>query len=186
MVHIRVNAGFLPAEHWTQQPGEGGRVVGEVCHFVDWARYVIGHPVRFISVAALPNRSRYNRDNVAATLTFADGSIANLLYLANGDPAVPKEYFEVFCEGAVARLEDFVSLELVRNRKTKRHRFIRDKGHKEEVRLTVEAMISRASAPIPVAEIFEVTETTFAIVESLVGPAEPTHGALAPLAVAGS
>ncbi len=102
VAHIRVNAGYIPRDHWVQKSGEGGRIVGELCHFVDWARCVVGSPIVSVSANALPDGTRYNRDNVIATLAFQDGSIANLSYLANGDRSVPKEEFEVFCEGKVA------------------------------------------------------------------------------------
>ena len=76
-----------------------------------------------VSVAAnaLPDGARYNRDNVVATLTFQDGSIATISYLANGDRAVPKEQFEVFCEGKVGRITDFCTLELAREWKDQAH-----------------------------------------------------------------
>jgi predicted dehydrogenase/threonine dehydrogenase-like Zn-dependent dehydrogenase len=175
-IHIRVNAGFLPRSHWTQQAAEGGRIIGEFCHFVDWARYVVGLPIRSVSAAALPDGSRYCRDNVTATLTFADGSLANLLYLANGDPAVPKEQFEVFCEGAIARLEDFEVLEMVRGGKAKRIKNVRDKGHRRELQLTLQAMLSGTEAPIPFNEIVEATEATFAVAEAVADgqPITPT------------
>jgi predicted dehydrogenase/threonine dehydrogenase-like Zn-dependent dehydrogenase len=167
LVHVRVNAGYLPLEHWAQHSSEGGRVIGEMCHFVDWARSVVGQPIQKVSALALPSGTRYNRDNVAASLYFADGSIANLLYLANGDPAVPKEHFEVFCEGAVARLEDFRILELVRGRKIQRTKSAQDKGHKHELEATLAAMASGKPSPIPFDELREVTDTTFCIERSV-------------------
>ena len=172
MLHARINAGFMPLEHWTQQRAEGGRIIGELCHFVDWARYMIGASIRTISAAALADCNRYNRDNIAVTLTFADSSIANLLYLANGAGTVPKEYFEIFCEGSVARLEDFETLQLVRNRKTKRLKSARDKGHRRELQLTLEAMLQGKRSPIPFAELAEVTATTFSVAEAI-GTGQP-------------
>jgi polar amino acid transport system substrate-binding protein len=166
MVHARINAGFIPREHWTQQAGEGGRIVGELCHFVDWARFVVGVPIRKVLTATLSDGGRYNRDNVAATLIFTDGSIANLLYLANGDPGVPKEYFEVFCQGRVARLENFESLQLIRDQKTKRLKSNLDKGHRRELQLTLRAMRSGTEAPIAFGEIMEVMEVTLSIAQS--------------------
>jgi threonine dehydrogenase-like Zn-dependent dehydrogenase/predicted dehydrogenase len=161
LVHIRVNAGHLPLEHWTHE--YGGRIVGEFCHFVDWARFVVGSPIENVQASALPDGTRYQRDNVTATLRFQDGSIANLLYLANGDKTVGKEYFEVFCEGSVARLEDFKVLSLTRNAKTTQKKLRRDKGHRRELDLTLEAIRSGQPAPIPFEELVEVTEATFAI-----------------------
>ncbi len=161
MVHVRVNAGHLPLEHWTHE--DGGRIVGEFCHFVDWVRFVVDSSIETVQASALPDGTRYQRDNVASTLRFQDGSIANLLYLANGDKTVPKEYFEVFCEGSVARLEDFRVLSLTRNGKTRQIKLKRDKGHSRELELTVEAIRSGQSAPIPFQQLVEVTEATFAV-----------------------
>ncbi len=166
LVHIRVNAGYIPREHWAQQ-ATGGRIVGELCHFVDWARSVVGQPIASVSATALPDANRYHRDNLAATLSFADGSVANLLYLANGDAAVPKEYFEVFCEGAVACLNDFRVLELVRKGKKQTFKSAHDKGHRKALELTVEAMLLGQPSPIPFNEICEVTEATYEIAEAL-------------------
>jgi predicted dehydrogenase len=75
-IHARINAGFLPSNHWVQQPGEGGRIIGECCHFVDWARHIAGCSIHKVLANALPDGPRYSRDNVAVTLTFVDGSIA--------------------------------------------------------------------------------------------------------------
>lgn len=165
LVHIRVNAGYQAKNHWVH--ADGGRIVGELCHFVDWARSVIAKPIRAVSAFGLPNGARYCRDNVALTLSFGDGSIANLLYLANGDADVPKEYFEIFCEGGVARLDDFRTLSLTRGGKTQVIRCHQDKGHQRELELTIEAMRTGGSCPIPFEELVEVTEATFAVHESI-------------------
>ncbi len=165
LVHVRVNAGYQPRNNWVHE--DGGRIVGEFCHFVDWARAVIAAPIRSVHAVALPDGARYSRDNIAATLIFDDGSVASLLYLANGDAALPKEYFEVSCEGGVARLNDFRTLELTRNHKTRTESCRHDKGHRREFQLVVDAMLAGAPAPIPFSELVEVTEATFAVQESI-------------------
>lgn len=167
MVNIRVNAGYLPLEHWTQSKADGGRILGEFCHFVDWARAVVDRPIRTVSAHALPDGSRYNRDNLATTLSFADGSIANLSYLANGDKSVSKEYFEVFCEGGIGIISDFCALELSRGGKTVRTKARRDKGHNREVDLTLEAMRTGVPSPISFEQLVEVTYACFAVHESI-------------------
>jgi polar amino acid transport system substrate-binding protein len=167
LVHIRCNAGFIPASSWVQDPENGGRIVGELCHFVDWARAVVGCPMRTLTAAALPDSDRYHHDNVTVMIGFEDGSIANLVYLANGDKDVPKEYFEVFCGGGIARMEDFKMLSLSRNGKTERLKSRQDKGHRKEMEMTVAAMKQGKSAPIPFAELIEVTAATFAIEEAI-------------------
>ena len=167
LVHIRVNAGYLDADHWSQRPEQGGRIVGELCHFVDWARFIVGQEIHSVFARALPDTARYKRDNVAVTLCFADGSLANLLYLANGDKSVGKECYEVFCEGSVARLDNFASLELIHAGKRRRINCRRDKGHRRELELTIIAMREGQPSPIPFDEVREISEATFAVIESI-------------------
>lgn len=170
MIHIRINAGSLAGGHWAHE--NGGRVVGEVCHFVDVARFLTNSPIENVWASALPDNCAYNRDNLVANLTFEDGSIANIVYVANGDKAVPKEFYEVFCGGSIARLDDFRLLELVRNGHTQRFKSKLDKGHQRELELVVEAISEGKPAPIPFHQIVEVTETTFRIAEAIGVPLE--------------
>jgi predicted dehydrogenase/threonine dehydrogenase-like Zn-dependent dehydrogenase len=163
VVNVRVNAGYLAPDHWTQRKGGGGRIIGEFCHFVDWARAVVCSPIRTLTAHALPDGSRYNRDNVVVTMSFLDRSIASLLYLANGDKSVPKEYFEVFCEGGVGILDDFSMLELSRGGKKIRTKGRRDKGHRRELELTIEAMRAGHPSPIPFEQLVEVSSACIAI-----------------------
>jgi predicted dehydrogenase/threonine dehydrogenase-like Zn-dependent dehydrogenase len=165
VVNCRVNAGFIPRDHWIQR--QGGRVVGEMCHYIDWARSVVGSPIETVYAKAIPDRTRYSRDNVVAIITFHDGSVANLTYLANGDKSISKEFFEVFCSGAVAVLDDFDELRLTRHGKTKHIKGKRDKGHRREIQLTVEAILSGRGSPIPFIELMEVTQASFAVLESI-------------------
>jgi len=167
MISVRVNAGYLPLDHWTQRQEDGGRIIGEFCHFVDWARAVVNRPVQTVSAHVLPDGSRYNRDNVTATLSFLDGSIASLVYVANGDKSVPKEHFEVFCEGGAGIINDFCTLELSRDGKTVRTKSRRDKGHNREIELTINAMRNGGPSPIPFEDLVEVTKACFAIHQSI-------------------
>ena len=165
MIHVRVNAGFIPHDHWIH--AQGGRIVGEFCHFVDWARSVIGSPIHSVTATGLPNGTQFAPDNVAVTLKFADGSVANLLYLANGDRSIPKEFFEVFCQGAIARLQDFRTLELARNGKVQKFKSPQDKGHRRELQLTIEAVRDGEPSPISFEELVEVTEATLLVQDAL-------------------
>jgi predicted dehydrogenase len=181
LVQVRVNAGYLPRDHWTHE--DGGRIVGEFCHFIDWARCVVDSPIERVQASALPDGTRYQRDNVLVSLRFEDGSIASLLYLANGDKTVAKERFEVFCEGSVAQLDDFRVLSLTRNAKTRQIKLKRDKGHRRELELTLEAIRSGGAAPIPFQELVEVTETTFAIHRAIASDEVVTAGTGVPALV---
>ena len=166
MIHVRVNAGFIPHDHWIH--AQGGRIVGEFCHFVDWARSVIGSPIQSVTASGLPNGTKFAPDNIAVTLKFADGSVANLLYLANGDRSIPKEFFEVFCQGAIARLHDFRTLELARDGKVQKFKSSQDKGHRRELQLTIEAVRDGKPSPISFEELVEVTEATFLVDNAVV------------------
>ena len=135
--------------------------------FVDWARAVVGCPMQTLTAVALPDAGRYSRDNVTVTISFEDGSIANLVYLANGDRAVGKEYFEVFCGGGIASIDDFKTLYLTRNGKKETSRGGGDKGHRREMELTIDAIRLGEDAPISFEELLEVTEATFAVEEAV-------------------
>jgi len=167
MVHVRCNAGFIARDHWIQSDAGGGRILGEFCHFVDWARAVVSSPIESVTASALPDIGRYHRDNISVMVTFSDGSIANLLYLANGDNSVNKEYFEAFCQGKIARLDDFRKLQLSASGKTEEISSKFDKSHTQELRLTAEAMRTGGPSPIPFEELLEVTECCFAVEESI-------------------
>jgi hypothetical protein len=120
-----------------------------------------------ITANALPDGTRYNRDNVVATLAFQDGSIASVSYLANGDRSIPKEQFEVFCEGKVGQIGDFCTLELACDGKTKRTKARCDKGHACEIGLTLEPIRRGASPPSHSEELMEVSEATIAVEEAI-------------------
>jgi predicted dehydrogenase/threonine dehydrogenase-like Zn-dependent dehydrogenase len=170
LIQVRINAGYQPKGHWTHD--HGGRIVGELCHFVDWARSIIAVPIRSVTALALPDGTRYHQDNVTATLTFEDGSLAVLTYLANGNANMPKESYEVFCEGRSAQLNDFRTLTLADSRKAQKHQLHHDKGHCAEVQKTLQAMRSGSPSPIPFEELVEVTETVFAI-QKAIAKADP-------------
>ncbi len=169
-VQYRVNAGYLPLSHWLHDPQQGGgRIIGEGCHFIDYLTFLVGKPPVRVRTVGLPDGERYRQDNVCITLSFEDGSVGVVNYLANGDKSFPKERVEVFCGGRVAVLEDFRSLELVRDGKHQKFtaRLRQDKGHQALWRAFVQAVQQGGAPPIPYDHLLGVTRTTFAAVESL-------------------
>lgn len=170
VMHCRINGGRIPPEHWVQDPQTGGgRVVGEVCHFVDLLTFLAGsQPIRATAVG-LPNLGRYCSDNLTATLEFADGSVGSIVYTANGDKAFAKERVEVFGQGLAAYLEDFRMLQISRNGRKQafRSRLRQDKGHRGEWQAFVDAARSQAVEVIPFQEIVSTSLTTFRIAESM-------------------
>ncbi|MGH9515483.1 MAG: bi-domain-containing oxidoreductase [Terriglobales bacterium] len=166
-MHYRVNAGPLPPEHWVTDPEQGGgRILSEMCHFVDLLSFIcVSSP---ISVQAKGAPSPGGQD-VTATIEFADGSIGSIAYVCSGDRSFSKERIEVFRGGAVAALEDFRRLDLIRHgkKKTFHSRLRQDKGHKSEWRAFSDCIASGVQAPIAFEEIVTSTLTTIRIAGSL-------------------
>jgi predicted dehydrogenase len=168
-IHYRVNAGAIPQDHWTNDPEQGGgRIIGEVCHFVDLLRFLADTPPIQIQAHGLANIEQYSGENIVVSLHFANGSLGTLSYLANGDRSYSKERIEVFGGGTTAVLEDFRKLELVRHgrKQTFRSRFRQDKGHRGEWQAVARAITSGTAAPIPFEQIVSSTLATLRIVES--------------------
>jgi predicted dehydrogenase/threonine dehydrogenase-like Zn-dependent dehydrogenase len=168
-MHYRVNAGAMPDDHWVNDPEQGGgRVLGEVCHFLDFLSFLAGAAPIQVQTHSLANLGQYSGDNLVISINFANGSLGTISYLANGDRAYSKERIEVFGGGATAVLEDFRTLELVRHgrKQTFRSRFRQDKGHRGEWQAFVEAIVSGKSAPILFDQIVTSTLTTIRTAEA--------------------
>ena len=164
-LHYRVNAGPLSADHWLNDDEQGGgRLLGEVCHFVDFIAFLVGGSPIAVHARTLEG----NDENVIVAMEFANGSQGTITYLANGDRAFSKERVEVFGGGSVAVLDDFRSLELVREgrRKLMKARLRQDKGHVAEWRSFVNSIRTGGPAPIAFDEIVATTLTTLRAAES--------------------
>ena len=126
----RINAGAIPADSWIQRDEGGGRIVGEVCHFIDALTFLSGSlPIEAQAVAA-----KGHGDAVSILLRFEDGSTGTIVYSSLGDPSVPKEKIEVFAAGCVIQLDDFVRLRITRNGKASVFKAAQDKGQAGLVR----------------------------------------------------
>ncbi len=165
VMSMRVNAGPL-AQHWSQAAAEGGRIIGEGCHFVDLLTFLAGAPVQSVFAEAVRGPAGAPEENLCATLRFTDGSVATLNYNALGDTALPKEQLEVFGDGKAAALDDFTSLRLVARGASKVHRTKQDKGHHDEIAAFMRALADGSPAPIPFADAVRTTLVTFALLES--------------------
>ena len=171
LIHYRVNAGYIPPDHWVHDPQEGGgRIIGEVCHFVDFLIFLAGSLPKQVGAVALPNQGRYRDDNVAVTLTFANGSVGVITYAANGDKAFPKERVEVFGGGATAVLDNFRRLEMVKDgrRNVSMSRLRQDKGFSSEWAAFLQAVRDPQSPPpLTFQEIRATSLITFGIMDFL-------------------
>ena len=164
---MTVNAGEIPVDHWTQDPEiGGGRIIGEGCHFVDLLRYLVGQDISSFNAQAMDSESK---DSVMIQLRFADGSIGAINYLANGHKGIAKERLEVFCGGSIAQLDNFRILKSIGWKGLDSKRLWRqDKGQAACSQAFVDAIAKgRRKHLIPFAELEEVAETCFDIVEQL-------------------
>lgn len=145
----RMNAGYLPSDHWTQGPEGGGRNLGEACHVYDLFCALTGsQPVSVQAAAVRPAGKQWRTDdNFAATIAFADGSVCSLAYTALGAKDHAKERAEVFADGLVLSLDDYRTL-TVAGRKVKGWQGATDKGHKALMAALAEA-IKGGAWPIP-------------------------------------
>jgi predicted dehydrogenase len=168
---ITVNAGAIPADHWTQDPAVGGgRIIGEGCHFIDLLQFLVGASVASVRVAALGKQRMTGTgdDKVTFTLGFLDGSIGTVHYLANGHKSFPKERLEVFCGGRILQLDNFRRLRGFGWPGFKKmNLWQQDKGNQACVAAFVEAIRQGKHSPIPFQELIATTLTTFAVAEGL-------------------
>lgn len=162
-VNYRINAGAIPADSWIQDADiGGGRIIGEVCHFIDLAMFLAGSPIQRASGSIMKTATDLN-DTLGVLLAFSNGSMATIGYFANGSKALPKEYLEVFCAGQSWILDDFRTLTTFGRNKKKESCGAQDKGHSKEVELFLNAVRDGAPAPISFEDIYQVTKVTNAL-----------------------
>lgn len=165
---ITVNAGFIPADHWVQDPERGGgRIIGEGCHFIDLLSFLAESPVVSVSAMMVGGNGTVREDKMSVLLGFADGSVGTVHYFANGSKSYPKEALEVFSECRVIRMENF---RVTRGYGFKRfksfHTWRQDKGHRAEITGFISMVISGGPPLIPFERIVNITKASFAAVES--------------------
>ena len=163
-ITYRVNAGEIPAESWIQQSEGGGRIVGEVCHFIDYLQFLTDAE----ATEVFAYRSADGADTLSIVVKMSDGSIGNINYFATGDRALAKERVEVFGGGRAAVLDDFRELELWRDGKRKTSkRMSQDKGFDEALAAFLSAASSGAVMPIAWRDLVATTRACLQIEASL-------------------
>lgn len=169
-LHYRINAGYLPPDHWVNDREQGGgRILGEVCHFVDLLLYLAGSPVTEVEACAVGSSSRYSGDNALISLRFASGSKGTISYLANGDRSISKERIEIFGGGNTVVLDDFRRLDLARGGRTKtvHSRWNKDKGHRSEWAAFAASVEHRSQPAISLEDMVCSTLATLRIEQSV-------------------
>jgi len=168
LISYRINAGFIPKNHWIQTDEGGGRILGEVCHFVDFLQYITdSKPEKvFAECVTSPNTKMINQDNVAITIRFSNGSVGIITYIACGDKLLSKERIEIFGGGKSFIIHDFTTGELYNNGASQKIKQS-GKGHQEEVELFIKSIRDGLPSPISLESIFYTTATTFRIIDAL-------------------
>ena len=165
-IQIRVNAGQVPANHWVHDPQiGGGRIIGEGCHFIDLAICLAASPVSSVSAYSLQTSENLS-DSVIINLAFVNGSTAAIAYFSNGHKAIAKERIEVFCDGVVAQIDDFIRLH-IQGKKAVQKKSAQDKGHQYELDAFVTAIEQGNAPPIPFEELYHSSLVTFKALESV-------------------
>ena len=170
-MHYRINAGFIPSNNWIQdEDSGGGRIIGEVCHFVDLLCYLTNSTPTKITAESLvmPDEQYRSDDNLQIMIRFTNGSVGTVNYVASGHKLMPKEYLEIFGGGLAMRLDDFRTLSMAdKNGLKTDNAKSQDKGHKAMLEAWSECLLKGTDSPIPFSEIITTTQATFDIITSL-------------------
>ena len=166
-----MNAGAIPAKHWTQDlEVGGGRIIGEACHYIDLMRFLAGSEITSVQARCMGDSDavEVSEDKAAIILGFADGSFGTIHYLANGGAAFPKERIEVFAAGGTLQLDNFLKLKGFGWKGFKKQNLMRqDKGQANCSKAFLDAIKTGGQSPIPAEELFEVARVTIDVAEQL-------------------
>ena len=165
---MTVNAGYIPPDHWTQDPERGGgRIIGEGCHFIDLLSHLAGSPVTTVSASMVGGDAAIRSDKMSIILRFADGSIGTVNYFANGSKSYPKDRLEIFSDGCILTMENFRITRGYGFKGFKRFKTLRqDKGHDSEVAAFIDLIANGGEPLITFDQLTNVTKASFAAVES--------------------
>jgi len=164
IISCRMNAGFIPKEHWVHDMKDGGgRIIGEACHFVDLCQFIAGSKPKNIYAKMIPIKGGVQTaDNAVINIEFTDGSQGSIIYTSLGPKSMPKEYVEIFGGEQSMVIDNFKSGAMYGVRGKKRmNRFGQNKGHFDEFKLLIEAIRQGKPSPIPLDEIIASTQTMF-------------------------
>ena len=168
IVNYRMNAGFIPAEHWVHGDQGGGRNIGEACHIYDLFNFLAASPVQSVQASSIRSSDHWSsRDNFVATVAYGDGSICTLTYTALGSKSFAKERINVFSDGKVISLDDFQSLNIVGATHRGWHSTSPEKGQLDELQALAECLQSGSQWPIPLDQQISAMDICFQVEEQL-------------------
>jgi predicted dehydrogenase len=162
----RVNAGNIPSNSWIQDMKiGGGRIIGEVCHFIDFMTFMCGNKPYKVA-ASVMNDSEGLNDTVNIIVEFENGSTGVVAYYANGSKKLSKEYFEVYSAGCTGIIYDFKKYEIYGKNVEKESSLSQDKGQKAMID-SFFTSLDKGVPSIPQEEVFCMTKATFAVIKSI-------------------
>ena len=170
-VYYRMSAGPLPADHWVHGPEGGGRIVGEACHIFDLFVFLTGAQASEIAAHGISPRTAAARarENFTATIRFADGSVCSLLYSALGGKDLPKEYAELYADGAAFVLDDYRALTVYGRRVPGIPKGRQDKGHRAELEAFHEQITGRAPVDMSIEELVSAARISLVVDRQVLG-----------------
>lgn len=164
----RINAGKIPTDSWIQDPDiGGGRIIGEVCHFIDFLTYVNGSLPLSVFSSTMIDPQHLN-DVLNISITYANGSIGTISYFANGNKRLQKERIEIYANQCTAIIDDFKSMFIYTDGGITKNRLLnQDKGQKQEVLAFITSVLEGSQPPIPYEEIYSSSLVSFKVLESI-------------------
>lgn len=166
-INYRINAGTIAADHWVHDKNVGGgRIIGEVCHFIDLLTFIAGSKVKSLSANAMQD-AKHLTDTLVINFQFENGSIGTISYFSNGNKNLDKEYLEIFGAGQVIVIDDFKDMQTYGSSKKTDSLSKQDKGHKQEVAVFLEAIAKGKESPVAFDEIYHSMFCTFKVEESI-------------------
>ena len=169
VISIRVNAGSIENDHWINDPDKGGgRIVGEICHFIDLMQYFTGsEPESVFSSGITDQNLKFaNQDNVSIIIKFKNGSIGSIVYSSTGDKSLPKERIEIYGGQKTVVVDNFSSVTIHKNNRSLKHKNV-DKGHKKEIFAFLDLIKNGKPMPQDLKSLIQTNKTTFRILDSL-------------------
>ncbi len=170
IINYRMNAGYIPLDHWVHGPEGGGRNIGEACHIYDLFTFFTNSKVVHVNAHSISPKTMYysHSDNFTAVISFEDGSVASLTYTSLGDKNWPKEQMEIFFDGKVISLNDYRQLNGsgLPNFKNIQNTTI-NKGQLEELKALADTINNGGAWPIPLWQQVQAMEMAFEVEEQL-------------------
>lgn len=165
IINYRMNAGYIPFNHWVHTEEGGGRNIGEACHIYDLFNFFTESEVKDITAVSISPTDGYysGKDNFTVSISYADGSIATLTYTAAGAKEFPKEYMELYCEGKTIVLDDYRKLAFYGIKENSIETKISDKGQKEEIDAFAGSILNASDWPNPLEQQLRAMEIAFMV-----------------------